>query len=323
MPKISIIVPVYNVKEYLDECIQSILNQTHKNIELILIDDGSCDGSGKICDKYASSDIRIRVIHKHNEGVSKARNEGINIAKGDYLAFVDADDYLDADCYESLLYLCIEKDADICVSNSCYRDNGVRNDVSQIRCYKKEEALKELIQYRTSAKESIMCSMWDGIYRRELFREVNFPDDIHHFEDYFMKVLLINKAASVVTTSCPFYHYRMREGSANHVNINNKVMSCLKVAESLVEKGVNLTKNQFYDIQSFFIGQCYFKLILSAKPNTEFKSKIRKEIWHHKAGIFKSRSLSNIHKIMLLSYPVAPFLNSWLLGALLRYHLSR
>lgn len=323
MPKVSIIVPVYNVKEYLDECIQSIINQTHKNIELILIDDGSSDGSGQICDKYAELDSRICIIHKQNEGVSKARNEGIKIATGDYLAFVDADDYLNEDCYESLLSLCIDKCADICVSNSCYRNNESRDDVIQIHDYKTEEALKELFQCKTSAKESIMCSMCDGIYRRELFSEISFPDDIHHFEDYFMKVLLINNAANVVTTSCPYYHYRMREGSANHVNINNKVISCLKVAESLVEKGVRLSKEQFRDIQSFFIGQCYFKLILSENPKMEFKSKVRKEIWQHKIGISKSRSLSYVHKVMVLSYPIAPFFNSWMFGSLLRYHLSR
>ena len=100
---ISVIVPVYNVEEYVEKCVLSIINQTYKNLEIILVDDGSTDNSGKICDEIAIKDNRIKVIHKKNGGLSDARNVGIDIAKGDYLGFVDSDDYIDPDMYSILL----------------------------------------------------------------------------------------------------------------------------------------------------------------------------------------------------------------------------
>lgn len=100
---ISVIVPIYKVEQYLRQCVDSILNQTHRALEVILVDDGSPDGSGKICDEYAARDSRVRVIHKENGGLSDARNAGIDIARGDYIAFVDSDDWLEPDTYESML----------------------------------------------------------------------------------------------------------------------------------------------------------------------------------------------------------------------------
>lgn len=321
MNKISIIVPVYNVKDYLDECINSILCQTHKDIELILIDDGSCDGSEKICDQYAEIDNRICVIHKKNEGVSKARNEGLKIASGDYLAFVDADDYIDENCYKSMLAICRARGADICVSTNYYRNNERRNEKNIIKDYTKEDAINELLTFRNK-NNNILFSIWDGLYSRDLFRDLYFPDDIHHFEDYFMKVLVTYNTNKIVTTSETFYHYRVRGDSANHININDKVLSCLKVAKRLVDNGIKLSKKQFIDVHSFFVAQCYFKLILSDNYNREIKTIVLKEIWQNRKSLIKCNSLSNIHKIMLFTFIFAPKLNYLLFGTLLRNRLS-
>jgi len=125
-PKISIIVPVYNVENYLCKCVDSILEQTYKEIELILIDDGSTDSSGVICDKYKNKDTRVFVIHKKNEGVSSARNCGLKVAVGDYVGFVDSDDYVLNDMYEYLLNLSIMYNADITsCSFSVINDKGI------------------------------------------------------------------------------------------------------------------------------------------------------------------------------------------------------
>ena len=321
MNKISIIVPVYNVKDYLDECINSILCQTHKDIELILIDDGRYDGSEKICDQYAEIDNRICVIHKKNEGVSKARNEGLKIASGDYLAFVDADDYIDENCCKSLLAICGAKGADICVSTNYYRNNERRNEKNIIKDYTKEDAINEMLTFRNK-DNNILFSICDGLYRRDLFRDLYFPDDIHHFEDYFMKVLVTYNTNKIVTTSETFYHYRVRGDSANHININDKVLSCLKVAKRLVDNGIKLSKKQFIDVHSFFVAQCYFKFILSDNYNREIKTIVLKEIWHNRKSLIKCNSLSNIHKIMLFTFIFAPKLNYLLFGTLLRNRLS-
>ena len=113
MPKISIIVPVYNVEKYLRKCVDSILNQTFKDFELILVDDGSIDTSGKICDEYNLKDNRIKVIHKENGGLSSARNAGLDIAQGEYIGFVDSDDWIELDMYEELYKICKENDTDV------------------------------------------------------------------------------------------------------------------------------------------------------------------------------------------------------------------
>lgn len=112
---VSVIVPVFNVKPYLAECLDSIIHQTYTDLQIILIDDGSTDGSGAVCDAYAAKDARIRVVHQENRGLSAARNRGIELATGEYLNFVDSDDYLLPDCIETLLKLCIEHDADMSI----------------------------------------------------------------------------------------------------------------------------------------------------------------------------------------------------------------
>lgn len=117
MDKISIVVPIYNVEKYLDQCVKSIINQTYKNLEIILVNDGSIDNSGKICDKYKRQDNRVIVIHKENGGSSDARNVGIQIATGKYIGFVDSDDYIEKDMYEFLYNNMINENADISCCN--------------------------------------------------------------------------------------------------------------------------------------------------------------------------------------------------------------
>ena len=125
MPKISVIIPVYKVEQYLPECLDSIINQTYKNLEIICIDDGSPDNSGKILDEYASKDNRIRVIHKENGGISSARNAGLDIATGDWISFVDSDDWLDINTYEKLLSSADEANTDIVMFGNCSVNNGI------------------------------------------------------------------------------------------------------------------------------------------------------------------------------------------------------
>ena len=126
LPLISIIVPVYNVKNYLEKCLQSICGQTYKNLEIILIDDGSSDGSGELCDLFAQRDGRIRVFHQANAGQSAARNRGLAVAQGEFLGFVDSDDWIESDMYEFLYRLLKENEADISIC-SHYRDKGKKS----------------------------------------------------------------------------------------------------------------------------------------------------------------------------------------------------
>ena len=126
--KLSIIIPVYNTEKYLHRCVDSVLQQNMSDYELILVDDGSTDGSGKICDEYKEKDSRVKVIHTQNQGVSKARNTGLELSSGEYIGFVDADDYIDADMYEKLIEASIDSNADVCCC-------GYLQELSEIEIY--------------------------------------------------------------------------------------------------------------------------------------------------------------------------------------------
>ena len=165
LPLISIIVPVYNVKNYLEKCLQSICGQTYKNLEIILIDDGSSDGSGELCDLFAQRDGRIKVIHQTNAGQSAARNRGLAVAQGELLGFVDSDDWIEPDMYEFLYHLLKENGADISIC-SHYIETAVKTRVKhssgQFSSFSREEAIRTLVE-----DKRIRNYMWDKLYKRQ------------------------------------------------------------------------------------------------------------------------------------------------------------
>lgn len=206
---LSVVVPVYNVEKYLDRCIKSIINQTYKNLEIILVDDGSVDASGKICDKYAFKDKRINVIHKENEGLSEARNTGIKLSKGNYITFVDSDDYIDERMYEILINDLEKYDVDIA---SCdylrIVDYSKKAKISsEVLIYSKEEALIKLLR-----NEEYKDYAWNKIYKKKLFDGVLYPKGRVQ-EDVATTYKLILNANSVSYNKSKLYFYLKRKGS--------------------------------------------------------------------------------------------------------------
>jgi Glycosyltransferases involved in cell wall biogenesis len=208
--KISIIVPIYKVEPYLRQCVDSIINQTYKNIEIILIDDGSPDKCPVICDKYAIMDKRIRVIHKVNGGLSDARNAGLEIATGDYLGFVDGDDWISLTMYEELIHAALEYDADISCCGYNHMDNTVVLE-SKLFSEKKQGSRIDLLR-------DIFCKnidnvvVWNKIYKKKLFKGVKFPfGEIH--EDNLILCSTIGKVNKVAYTGTIGYYYRFRVDS--------------------------------------------------------------------------------------------------------------
>ena len=169
---ISVIVPVYKVEEYLDECVQSLINQTYTNLEIILVDDGSPDGCPQMCDDWAMRDARIKVIHKKNGGLSDARNAGLDICTGDYVAFVDSDDWIKPEMYRYMYDAIKREKADICACNiiSCYPNREVSWGGKAYTVGDSETMLDRL--YSDSAFP--VCA-WNKLYRRELWQEFRFP----------------------------------------------------------------------------------------------------------------------------------------------------
>lgn len=206
---ISIIVPVYNVKNYLEECVNSLMNQTYKELEIILVDDGSTDNSGEICDVVAQTDSRIRVIHKENGGLSDARNIGIMAAKGEFIGFVDSDDWIEPTMYAELYEACNNNDADISIC-SYYRDY-IDKCVVGNRCksgvYKRDEAIGLLLEGIEIQDHAVT-----KLYRRELWRDVQFPVK-KIYEDIRTIYKVILKSSTICVMEKPLYHYRQRSGS--------------------------------------------------------------------------------------------------------------
>lgn len=218
---VSVIVPVYNVENYLRECLDSIVAQTYRNIEVILIDDGSKDSSGKICDEYADKDNRVKVIHKENGGLSEARNSGLEIASGVWIAFVDSDDYIDEAMLGTLVDLANNNNAQVAMctfrATSMPLDN---NSALVTRVFNRDELLEVYI--KRAQEYSITNSVWDRIYKKELVKGIRFaPRRLNEDILYTMQVFL--RADTVVYTSAKLYHYRdIREGNISGVKVSLK-----------------------------------------------------------------------------------------------------
>ncbi len=207
-PKLSVVVPVYNVEKFLDECITHIINQTYRNLEIILVNDGSTDNSKKIIDKYCEIDNRILCINKKNGGLSSARNAGINIATGDYITFVDSDDYPDIRMYEILMALMRKYSTYIAVC-SYFRNEDRENNKDKIYDIKMSTA--EAF-YEISINRKLEAHAWSKIYRTELFKEVRYPEG-RLYEDIFTTYKLIQMCDFVAYTNEKLYFYRVNNES--------------------------------------------------------------------------------------------------------------
>ncbi len=212
--KLSIIVPIYNVEQYLHKCIDSILAQTFTDFELILVDDGSTDRCPQICDEYAKKDSRIKVIHKENGGLSDARNAGIDIAQGDYLGFVDSDDYIHEQMYEKLYELATKHSAEIacCSIQDIYRDGkfGAKNPrAGEII----EISPSYIIENFNTASQLTLLSSCNKIFDKRLFQDIRYPKG-KIYEDAYIFLDLIDQTTKIVRTYEQYYYYRcQRPGS--------------------------------------------------------------------------------------------------------------
>ena len=209
-PLISIIIPIYKVEQYLRRCLDSIINQTYTNLDIVLVDDGSPDKSPQICDDYAAKDNRITVIHKKNGGLSDARNAGLDICKGKFISFVDSDDWVDANYVKALFDLLTETNTDIAIGNFLKTDGSKKTPTGPIqhRTLNPAEAIICCTRGDTPAF-AISCSK---LYKKELFDKLRFPVGKYH-EDEFTTYLLFYKSTSIAYTSQALYYYYSRESS--------------------------------------------------------------------------------------------------------------
>jgi len=230
MALLSIIVPIYNKELYIDPCMQSILDQTFIDFELILVNDGSTDASATRCDYYAMLDKRVIVIHQDNQGVSAARNAGLNIAKGNYIGFVDCDDELDPDMYETLINTITEYQADISIC-------GVRKifphktdlyyGTNTIRVYNKTQALEGLL------KKEFARSVYDKVFKADLAKKIKFEGSMN--EDTFYNFLVLLEADKIVFNDVIKYNYIIRESSVSMSKFSKKYLDIIHFSKRMVE----------------------------------------------------------------------------------------
>lgn len=215
---ISVIVPVYNMEQYLERCVNSIVDQTYRNLEIILVDDGSTDRSPRMCDEYAAKDGRIKVVHKVNGGLSDARNAGLQVATGTYIGYVDSDDWIEPQMYQRMYEACIEHQAQVAVCRyaKIYRDHVDREGNGQVTVFDREGILKI---YLTDQPEYVVYnSVWSKLFAREVVEGVLFPvgknsEDIMYTTKAFCK---LEKA--VYIDECLYDYVLDREGSIMNVN---------------------------------------------------------------------------------------------------------
>ena len=210
---ISVIIPVYNVEQYLPQCVESILAQTYQRLEIILVDDGSTDGSGRLCDALAQRDGRIRVIHKPNGGLSDARNAGTEACNGEFVFYLDSDDYLEQDAIMALVRIQSESQAEIVIGNYSYtyadHEDIAQPDTGTIQKYTRKEAISLLMQGK------LQTFAWGKLIRADIAKRHPFPVG-KLFEDHFWTHLVFQDCETVVYSSKPMVHYRQRGNSISY-----------------------------------------------------------------------------------------------------------
>lgn len=223
MNRISIVIPVYQVEKYIKRCLDSILSQTYSNLEIILIDDGSRDMSGKICDEYVKKDSRVKVIHQDNAGVSVARNKGLDICTGDYITFVDSDDFIEPFMYEKMMEKVTEYNCDV-VMCDCVKDDGVAQtpythniragfyDYNQLKEeYYPHLLMMENVEYPATISNCLL------LFRREIASSIRYIEGVRYSEDLLFGAQLLYNAKSFYYMKGKFYyHYWMNGDSASH-----------------------------------------------------------------------------------------------------------
>ncbi len=264
---ISIIVPIYNVEEYLEKCVDSILNQTYKNLEIILVNDGSSDDSINICNRYEKEDSRVKVIHKQNGGMSDARNTGMKIASGKYIGFVDSDDYIKEDMIENLYNLLQKNNADISICAYELLDKNKTPSVKlngEVYSFNNIDAIQELLK-----SKFITSHCWNKLYKKQLWENVQFPIG-RKFEDMAVMHLVFEKAEKIVYKNEIEYYYIKRSNSIMK-SISDKLVNDLREMSILREEYIkkNIAQNEKYAEISEIkrIKMCYDYIILGKLDN--------------------------------------------------------
>ena len=282
-PLITVICPAYNVEKYIKKCVDSIQNQTYKNLEILLIDDGSTDTTGRICDEFARNDKRIRVFHKENGGLSSARNLGLDNAHGEYLAFVDSDDYIDSEMYETLLKILVREDADF-VGCSFFDDYGTRKVQNGGMKTTSTWQGEDIFLHRTELR----FLAWNKLYKRSLVGEQRFVLG-QVYEDVHFNAPLFFKAKKVAYYDACLYNYRIARPGNTNSSFKPGRLCIFKEFDNIVQE---LEKHGYLKARASML-----LYMLS------FYRRLYKEAWQLKAGKkVRKKIYKNFHRCFMKAH---------------------
>ncbi len=300
---ISIIIPVYNVEKYLKKCINSVINQSYKNLEIILIDDGSTDKSGIILDEYSKIDKRIKVYHKKNGGLSSARNYGIKRSNGSYICFIDSDDFISKYMIENLLnnLLKTKSDISICGMKYFYVGDEINDDYSyKYFEYNSEEALLKMIDYQSGVAPNAVNKM----YKRELFSDDCLYPIGKLYEDMGITAKLFNKCNKIVYTPDCYYYYLQREDSITNEIFKEKDLDHIYMSKLLydfISENAKSIKNEYFVYHILNEISCCNKIFISSQKNYKYViNQTKYDIKHNIKLILNSKIYSFRKKMQII-----------------------
>ena len=306
--KVSIVVPVYNVEKYLKRCVDSLIEQSYHNLEILLVDDGSKDNSLSLCKEYELKDSRIKVFHKQNEGLGLTRNYGIERATGEYITFLDSDDYLTIDAVEAMLRKAVATDADVVIASNYYKNEEQKIAMAG-RLYSgieiKEILMVHMMGNNGNELDSLSYTAWGKLYKKDLFTQNNlaFPSERKLiWEDLAFSIELYPMCKKVYILNKPVYYYCFNEGSLTHIYKPNKFELVMELYHYMGVKiqELNLPIEAQYRLDTNFIGH--------------IRTCIKLEVFYANQNGFRT-SIQNIRKIcaikdvqfLITSYPVTSF----------------
>lgn len=303
-PLISIIVPVYNVEKYLNKCVESIVNQTYKNLEIILVDDGSTDNCPRICDEWAEKDSRIKVIHKQNGGVSSARNAGLDNAAGEYIAFVDSDDYIKNDMYEKLYNALMKYNADVSICNMFSYNRSL---ILYPEMFSKKPDILSLYL------SDVLCSpgIPGKLYKKSIIQSVRFDTSKKISEDYLFNYHVFKKAENAVAIKDELYCYFNREDSAVN-NLDEDMINRWEVTKHILENEP-LNESEYQILLNKYAHEllCILRELIKSKNkeliNRNFY-KITDEIKFYSNQFYNTANIGRFAKLSVKLLCVNPYL---------------
>lgn len=323
-PLISIIVPVYKVEQFLDRCVESLVKQTYSNLEIILVDDGSPDSCGSLCDQWAAKDTRIMVLHKENGGLSSARNAGIEACHGDYIAFVDSDDWMELDGIAYLYDLLQRNHADFSMGEMVrvYEKKKVEQPSFHEQVYTQEEFLR--LFFKIGSQLDVMYA-WGKLYRRELFSELRYPHGLTD-EDVPTTFSVILNSSTVAYSTKIIYNYYYNPDSITGNHFNEKKFDLLKVWDLVVQRAEETEQASILEMARLNRDRADFGILVNAamaKNYHESKKRFRHELqaalkrMKKNSGKLLRSKIPLSRKLMMaafcISYPVSAQCINWLL----------